>query len=97
MQNTSILLLLAIAITATSSTAILRFTLKNIFTAKSNPLLLLYDSIRLITNPDFLTGLLAFVLADILWLLVHKTIDLLSSSNRNGIAIELFYFRTDIS
>jgi multidrug transporter EmrE-like cation transporter len=70
MSLKSILLLLLSASTAAMSTAILRFALRDSYRFKGSVLQFCQDSLRLLERPAFLMGLLMFMVANVLWLLV---------------------------
>ena len=70
MQLKSLLLLGCSALAAASSTAVFRYSLKDRFAWKGSTSELLWDLIGLLRNTGFLLGLLIFVIANVLWLLV---------------------------
>jgi multidrug transporter EmrE-like cation transporter len=70
MTTKSLLLLLASAGAATTSTAIFRSTLKDRFAWKGSVPELIKDVFGLLSNVGFLTGLAVFILTNLLWLLV---------------------------
>jgi multidrug transporter EmrE-like cation transporter len=70
MSPKSALLLLLSASTAATSTAILRVALRDSYSFKGSVILFCQDSLRLLGRPVFLLGLVTFVAANMLWLLV---------------------------
>ncbi len=70
MSLKSVLLLLLSASTAAMSTAIMRFALRDSYQFKGSVLQFCQDSLRLLERPAFLIGMLMFIAANLLWLLV---------------------------
>jgi multidrug transporter EmrE-like cation transporter len=70
MELKSSLLLGCSALAAASSTAVFRYSLKDRFAWNGSFSQLFFDLLGLLRNAGFLLGLLIFVIANVLWLLV---------------------------